>query len=67
MSDASTYDYHAEQVQAAHDYLMRDQLPDNPLIRELVDAAIAAADRSGIGSDRVWEIARQIKALRASR
>jgi hypothetical protein len=37
------------------------------LVGPLIEAAIAAAEQSGIGSDAVWEIARQIKALRASR
>jgi hypothetical protein len=31
--------------------------------RNLLDAAIYSADRSGLGSDEVWEIARKIKGM----
>ncbi len=57
--------------QLREEELLRRQIAllekESPLRDELVDAAIAAADRSGIGSDRVWELARQIKAMREAR
>ncbi len=40
---------------------------EDDLIRELVAAAIWAADRVGMGSDEVWRIARKIKETREAR
>jgi hypothetical protein len=34
------------------------------LVLDLVAAAIFSADRSGLGSDEVWRIARKIKKMR---